>query len=124
MPWGPFFFSAKLAWQRLPFRYFCGGIVCAIFLFSAWYGWRILPLRHQPDVVFHYTIYLGIDDTRSWPWLLVPVGAWWLIVAIDFLLAFLYYRADPLAAWTLAILALVASVPWAFSLFSLLHVNL
>lgn len=123
MRWESFFQSATLAWQRRSFRYFCLSVAGVIIFFSGWYLWSILPLRHQPDIVFHYTIYLGIDDTRAWPWLFFPVGGWWLIVAVDFLLAFLYYRSDPLAAWTLVTLSLIASVPWAFSLYSLLRVN-
>ncbi len=123
MPWEAFLFSARVAWQRPRFRWMTIGIVTFVVAFGLYFLWRIFPLRSHPDVVVHYTIYLGIDEVRHWSWLLAPLLVWWGLVALDVFGAFLYYRTDPFAAWTLLVLAGAASIPWAIALYSLMQVN-
>ena len=60
---------------------------------------RLIPIGIQNGtLIFHYNLYLGIDDVRPWPWVFaVPVMVA-IIIGIDLFASFLLYRHDRIAS--------------------------
>lgn len=86
--------------------------------------WRLVPEGLRAGVLtMHYTIYLGIDDVRSWPWIfLLPTGMMSLMT-VSVLCTFGLFRRDPLASKTLSATLLASAVLWSLSVFFLIIVN-
>lgn len=72
----------------------------------------------------HYTIYIGIDDVRSWQWLFFVPGVALATVITDFAIALGLFRRHPLASRTLAATSFVTAVVWAIGSFFLINVNI
>ncbi len=123
MRWERFAVSARMAWQRSVFRYTVIALVATVVTVSGWFAWQVFALRSHPEVVIHYSVSLGVDDVRSWPWLFLPIGVWWALTALDLFAAFLYHRHDPHASWALLVLACAFCAPWIMALYSLVHIN-
>lgn len=125
MTWDAWKFSAKLAWQDRFIRIF--GILCIV-AFLAWTGffiWRLVPEGLRSGVlVLHYNVYLGIDDVRSWPWILAAPFAVLGFLLADFVIAAGIYRSDAIAARALVLTGIVTAILWGISSFFLILVNL
>lgn len=124
MTWAEWRFSARLAAQD-PFVRWTSIATAAVFvLMSAFFMIRLLPNSWRVGVVtLHYNVYLGIDDVRSWPWL-ITIPAWaFALLAFDGLVAFGVHRKDKLASRTLVAIGAASTVLWAIGLFFLIVVN-
>ncbi len=124
MRWMEWKLSARLALQD-HFVFWViialSGIIVATSLF---FLWRILPEGWRSGVItMHYTIYLGIDDVRSWPWAFAIPGFALGAVALDIVMALALFKSSPLASRTLLSVALVAALLWASGSFFLTLVN-
>ncbi len=118
-------FSAKRAWQD---PWVKGAIVCTalvVLVGSVWFSWQVIHLRHAPQglLVFHYTIYFGIDAMKPWGWMFVLPLTWILWTVVDVLWAFGVYREDMHQAWALLFAASVWSIPWMMTLWHLVRMN-
>ena len=90
-------------------------------------GWYTAQLTgidvSQKSFVFHYTVYLGIDDVRPLVW----VMAWplvWLVTNLVFLAcAYGSYRRDPHAGVAWLVLASFSALPWMLALHYLAVIN-
>lgn len=92
---------------------------------SIWFLATTLPsIRRHDAFIYHYNVYLGIDDVRVWPWVFFLPSVWVAVTLLDLVLAYGLYRSDALLARALATLAFVWAFPWAGALFYLSLVNL
>lgn len=125
MTWDAWKFSAKLAWQDRFIRIVGIFLVAAFCVWTAFFVWRLVPEGLRSGVlVLHYNIYLGIDDVRSWPWILAsPVAVLGFLLA-DLVIAAGLYRSDAIAAKAAVVIGLVTSILWGVSSFFLILVNL
>lgn len=125
MRWDAWRFSAKLAWQDPFVRWASISVVLFCTSISAFVLWKLIPIGLRSGVLtFHYNIYLGIDDVRSWPWIFVPLAAMLVAFLLDIGLALGLYRKDMLAARAIVGLSLALCILWGAGLFFLTLVNL
>lgn len=117
--------SARLAWSRPWMRWSALISVAASIGISIWFLATTLPsIRRHDAFIYHYNVYLGIDDVRVWPWVFFLPSVWVAVTLLDLVLAYGLYRSDALLARALATLAFVWAFPWAGALFYLSLVNL
>ena len=118
-------FSAALAW-RDPFMRWASACAAALVLVvTAFVLWRLVPEGVRSGViVMHYSMYLGIDDVRAWPWLFAIPGGMIAILLVNALVAAGVYRADALAARVLVGLSCALAIIWAVGSYFLVRINL
>ncbi len=86
---------------------------------------NVLPsAKSHGSLIYHYNIYLGIDDVRGWEWSLILPGIWLLMTLVDVALAYGEFRTDKHLSAALVSLALAWSFPWMGALFYLSILNL
>ena len=92
---------------------------------SSYILWRLIPEGIRSGVLtLHYTIYLGIDEVRPWPWItLLPVIMLTVWLA-NFLVSLGVYRKDKLAAKTLVSVFTFTNIIWVICLFFIVIVNI
>jgi hypothetical protein len=117
-------FSAKQAWQHPLCRYLALAILLLMTIGSVVFLWRVIPARRESGLlVFHYSIYLGIDDVRAWPWIFLLPGIGLVVALIDIAIAYGVYRSDRHATHGLLYLAFGWTVLWITALHYLSLVN-
>lgn len=125
MPWSAWILSAKQAWSRPLFRMTAMLSLAVMIASATFFLWRVLPARQSSgQLIFHYSIYLGIDDVRTWAWIFLLPGAGMAFVCADVALAYALYRTDAFAAQGLLYVACGWSILWAAALYYLSAVNL
>ncbi len=125
MTWAEWRFSAKRAWQDPIVRWV--NIVSVVLWagVSAFLLLRVIPASARSGIVtMHYNIYLGVDDVRSWPWILAIPGVAAAAILSNAAIAFGSYRTDALAARTLTLLSLIFMVLVSVTSFFLILINL
>jgi hypothetical protein len=97
--------------------------VCLL-LGISWYVLELLRVdAAQKSFVFHYTVYLGIDDVRPLAWLILW-PALWLLTSMLFLIgAYGTYRRDFHAGVAWLVLASCSVLPWMLALHYLALIN-
>lgn len=116
--------SARLAWGRPWFRIASLFAVFASMFVGSWYVTQVLPsAKANGTFAYHYNIYVGIDDLRSWWWVFAFPAAWIGLTAADIIIAYGLYRTDVILASALLGLALLWSLPWSVALFYLTVIN-
>lgn len=86
---------------------------------------RLIPEGIRSGVlVFHYTVYLGIDDVRPWRWVFAYPAGMLGILILNTVCAFGLYRRDPTAANVLLGVSLALCIVWCVGTFFLLSINL
>lgn len=124
MRWEEWKFSARRAAQDSFVRWTTVSTVVLLVGMSSYLLVRVLPVAWRSGVVtMHYTIYLGIDDVRPWPWIFFVPGVAIFFGLLDLLIAFGIYLRDALASRTLVALALITAILWTVGSFFLLRVN-
>lgn len=125
MTWSEWRFSAKLAWQD-PFIRWMTVLSLLIFVATSFFVlWKLIPEGLRSGVLtMHYTIYLGIDDVRPWPWIFVVPGGLAAVLLVNSILSFGLFRSDALAARALTGLATAVLIIGAVSSFFLVLINL
>jgi hypothetical protein len=69
---------------------------------SIFFLWRLIPEGLRSGVlVFHYNLYIGIDEVHAWQWILAYPVVLIGIVLINFLAAVYLFRTDRFAGMTL-----------------------
>jgi hypothetical protein len=74
-------------------------------------------------LVFHYNLYLGIDDVRPWPWVIYPPAAAGLVLAANLLFSFLLFRHDRIASRILLSMASAFIILYAVGAAFIMNVN-
>jgi hypothetical protein len=118
-------FSAQLAFYDPFIRWASFLALLVATVTSAYMLFRLVPEGLRSGVtVFHYTIYLGIDDVRNWVWVSVfPVGLYTVFI-FNTVFALGLYRLDVLAARTLTGLATTIIIIASISSFFLVRINI
>ena len=100
-------FSALLAWQDAFIRWTTVLAATVTLAMSVFVLLKLIPEGvRSGTVTMHYSIYLGIDDVRSWPWLFeIPAGLM-AVLLVNTAVSFGLYKSDVLAARTFAGIAL------------------
>ncbi len=124
MRWEEWAFSARLGWQDAYVRWTSLAMVFLVCISGGFFLIRLLPEGWRSGVItMHYTIYLGIDDVRPWPWIFFIPGTALGTIACDVLIALGLYRRHALASRTVLTAGLATTIVWAVGLFFLLRVN-
>jgi hypothetical protein len=118
-------FSAQLAWQDSFIRWTTVVSLLAVFSASGFALMKLIPEGTRSGVLtMHYTIYLGIDDVRPWPWVFAIPGAFVTMLLANTGLSFGLFRTDVIAARALTGLAAAISIIAGVSVFFLVLINL
>jgi len=81
---------------------------------------QVLPAaQSRGSLVYHYNIYLGIDDVRAWWWAIALPAVWLLLTLADLGVAYGMYRTDSYLSGALVSFAVAWGLPWAGALFYL-----
>lgn len=124
MKWQEWKFSARLALEDRFMRWMAILVGVGVVGMSIFFLWKIIPEGRRSGVVtFHYTIYLGIDDVRPWPWILTVPGIALLFTAVDTILAFALFRQSVLVSRALMVLCAMSVIVWAIGSFFLVLIN-
>lgn len=117
--------SFRFAWKQPRLRNLFFVVIALPLFISGVFLWRLLPVvRAAQTVVLHYTIYLGIDEVRRWPWIFLLPVFWNVVVWMGSLVALLLSQEDRLLSYTILLFLLLWSAPWAMALFYLGLLNL
>lgn len=99
-------------------------VLAAVFAVSVWFLVATIPSAKRHEAfVFHYNIYLGIDDVRSWYWAFALPLSWLAFTVFELVSAFGTYRGDPYLARALMVLATAGLFPFSVILFYLSLAN-
>lgn len=124
MRWEEWKFSAQLSAQDRFIRWTVLTMAILMIGMSVFFLWRLLPEGWRSGVItYHYNVYLGIDDVRSWPWLFFWPGIAVGMAMTDLVFALGLYRRNALASRTILGVGLVATILWAVGSFFLILVN-
>ena len=94
------------------------------FLMSGWMLWKLIPeAKRSGLVIVHYTVYLGIDDVRSWPYVFQMAGVAFGIWLGNLLVAIRMSSRDELAGRAIAWMTFVMMVLWIVSQWYIVRVN-
>ncbi len=125
MRWDQWRFSARLAWQD---RWVRWTMICTVLFYivmTAFVLSRLIPPGLRSGVLtLHYNVYLGIDEVRSWPWVLLSPGIMLAVILANLTLAFGIFRHDELAARTLLAVTVAVALLWGVGSFFMTAVNL
>ncbi|HPF95350.1 MAG: hypothetical protein KC582_04830 [Candidatus Magasanikbacteria bacterium] len=124
MNWSTWLLSAKLAWGKPFLRWSTIISVALCLVTSGLFIATVLPEAIQNNAfAFHYNVYFGIDEVKTWLWVFFFPGIWFVLTMLDSLVAYGFYRTDAVLANTSAALALVWALPWMSFLFYLSLLN-
>lgn len=125
MRWDEWRFSATLAWRDLFVRSITIVSLILAGSMSGYAVWRLVPEGMRSGVLaLHYTMYLGIDDVRAWPWLFaLPVSMFALLI-LNAIVAAGIYRTDAFAARVVSALSCALTIVWSVGMFFIVRINL
>lgn len=96
---GEWRFSFEIAWDD---RWYKWQSIMTMLLFTAGtcsFFWKMIPLGLENGLlVFHYNLYLGIDEVHHWAWLIVLALVALSVVLINLIGSFRLYRHDKIAS--------------------------
>lgn len=125
MTFSAWLFSAKLAWGKPWMRWFSILALALPLLVGTAFIFQVAPATQaRGNLVYHYNIYLGIDDVRAWWWAIVLPSVWLGLTLADLVVAYGVYRTDAYASAALVSFAFAWGLPWAGALFYLSLFNL
>lgn len=107
--------AAGIAWDDAWFRWQTIATVALGVMMSVYLLVHLVPIGIRNGLlVFHYSIYFGIDDIRAWPWIFVlPLGTL-AVIGTDLVASIRLYRHDRIASRVLlgaaTLFAAIASV--------------
>jgi hypothetical protein len=120
MRFSAWLFSAKLAWGKAWMRWMSLIALALPILVGGTFLFQVLPgAQSRGNIVYHYNIYLGIDDVRAWWWAIVLPLVWLVLTLADIAVAYGVYRTDSHFSAALVSFAVAWGLPWAGALFYL-----
>jgi hypothetical protein len=89
----------EIAWDDPWFRWQTI-VTCAVAAIgTVLYLVRLIPLGLKNGaLVFHYNLYLGIDNVSPWPWVFAAPAAALAAIGADIAVSFIMYRHDRIAS--------------------------
>lgn len=124
MQWSAWKLSARLAWSSWLYRIFTFWTVLCLTFGIGWYLARLAGVdTAQGSFVFHYTVYLGIDDVRPLAWLAIWPLLWLVMSLLGLGFAYGVYRRDRHAGLAWLALVSLSAVPWLLALHYLAAIN-
>lgn len=124
MTFSAWLFSAKLAWGKPWLRWTSVFVLLFPIAIGGLFLLKVMPsVQSQGSIVYHYNIYLGIDDVRTWWWAILLPFMWFLLALIDVVIAYGMYRVDAHFSFALVSFTIAWSLPWAGVLFYLYLFN-
>lgn len=125
MRWDEWRFSAALAWRDIFVRSITGISFVLAGSISGYAIWRLVPEGMRSGVLaLHYTMYLGIDDVRAWPWIFALPGSIFSLLLVNAVVSAGIYRTDVFAARVLSTLSCALTIVWSVGMFFLVRINL
>jgi hypothetical protein len=117
-------FSFEIAWDD---RWYKWQSVATIMLFIAgtfYFLWKMIPAGIESGLlIFHYNLYLGIDEVHHWAWLIVFPLAALVVVLLNLIGSFRLYRHDKIASRILLCAATVFTILMVIGAFYIASVN-
>lgn len=124
MPGNAALFSVKLAWKHVFLRwsvlflFIIAGCVSSLFLL------RVIPAARQEGVVvLHYSVYLGVDELRPWPWIFLLPAVFFFGLALDLMYALATFQRDAFLAYAAMTFGWFWTIAWIGALFYLTLAN-
>jgi hypothetical protein len=103
--------AMDIAWDDPWFKIQTVATIGIVIAGSFFYLLKLIPSGiHNGSLVFHYNVYLGIDDVRRWPWVFYLPSMTIGIVCADLVASFLTYRYDKIASRVLLSVATLFAV--------------
>lgn len=125
MRWDEWRFSATLAWRDLFVRSITLTAFTLAGIVSGYTIWRLVPEGMRSGVLaLHYTMYLGIDDVRAWPWIFALPASMFMLLIVNTFVSAGIYRADIFAARVLSTLSCALTIVWSVGMFFIVRINL
>lgn len=118
-------FSLDVAWDDPWYRWqslatAAGALIGGVLILV-----RLIPEGLQSGIlVFHYNLYVGIDDVQPWPWMIVVIVGFFVIVALDLLASGFLFRRDRLASRVVLCMATGFTILALIGAFFIMRVNL
>ena len=104
-------FSLDVAWDDPWYRWQSVATAAVAFVGAVLGLVRMIPEGLRSGVlVFHYTLYVGIDEVQPWPWVIVAAVVFLCVVAADLLASGFLFRRDRLASRVVLCMASVFTV--------------
>lgn len=117
-------FNTKFAWENSFLRWLSIGLGVVLIAVSILAAIKLVQLGLSSGyIVTHYTVYLGIDQMLSLPWVAVLISVPILVIFATMLLAFVLFRQDSLAGYALLALAATSTAIWSMYLYYLIKIN-
>jgi len=121
---GEWRFSFEIAWDDRWFKWQSIGTLLIFITGSFYFLWKMIPAGLENGLlIFHYNLYLGIDEVQHWAWFLVFVLAALVIVLLNLIGSFRLYRHDKIASRILLFAATVFTVLIMIGAFYIASVN-
>jgi hypothetical protein len=101
----------EIAWDDPWFKWQTIATCAIVMLAIAFYLVRLIPVGvRNSALVFHYNLYLGIDDVRPWPWVFAAPAYAIAAIGADIVASLIMYRHDRIASRVLLSAATVFSI--------------
>jgi hypothetical protein len=121
---GEWRFSFEIAWDD---RWYKWQSIATMLLFiagSVSLLWKMVPSGLENGlIVFHYNLYLGIDEVHHWAWIIVFLITALLVVLFDLIGSFRLYRHDKIASRILLCAATLFTILIGIAAFYIASVN-
>lgn len=92
-------FSLDVAWDDPWYRWQATATLFVALAGSALFLWKMIPEGLRTGLlVLHYNLYVGIDDVRPWPWILLLPLILLCVVGGNLLAAGFLFRRDRVAS--------------------------
>lgn len=125
MRWDEWRFNIRFAWENRFLKFMSLLILATLLINSTISVVRLTRAGLSSGyIVSHYTVYLGIDQILSLPWLALIVGVPILLIFATIFFSFMLYRQDSIGGFALLALAGMSSLFWSWHLYHLVKINI
>lgn len=117
-------FSLEIAWDDAWFRWQTSLTLASVMLGSLFFLWRLIPIGlRNGQLIFHYNLYLGIDEVHAWWWVLFVPILLILVVLGNIIASARLFRRDKIASRVLLCASTVFTVLLFLAAFFITSVN-
>ncbi|GMU25529.1 hypothetical protein KJZ71_01800 [Patescibacteria group bacterium] len=117
-------FSLEIAWDDAWFRWQTSLTLASVMLGSLFFLWRLIPVGlRNGQLIFHYNLYLGIDEVHAWWWVLFVPILLILVVLGNIIASARLFRRDKIASRVLLCASTVFTVLLFLAAFFITSVN-
>jgi hypothetical protein len=121
---GEWRFSFEVAWDDPWYRWQTILTAVLFVVGSVFFLFKLIPIGLENGLlVFHYNLYLGIDEMRHWAWLMAVPPAVFLVMAANLTASFRLYRHDTIASRVLLCAATIFTALMLTAGYFMVYVN-